>query len=77
MFLIEQITNFKEWVNKYIGDCTDEELNDCEFIALVVDWAIFYFAINSICNFEDNKDATLIERYTFDVETKNGFFFTV
>lgn len=72
MFLIEQITNLKEWVNKYIGDCTDEELNDREFIASVVDRAIFHFAINSICNPEDNKDATPIERYTFDVETKNG-----
>ena len=41
MFLIEQITNLKEWVNKYIGDCTDEELNDREFIASVVDRAIF------------------------------------
>ena len=77
MFLIEQITNLKEWVNKYIGDCTDEELNDREFIASVVDRAIFHFAINSICNPEDNKDATPIERYTFDVETKNGLPSTV
>lgn len=28
-------------VNEYIGDCTDEELNDREFIASVVDRAIF------------------------------------
>lgn len=73
MFLIEQITNLKEWVNKYIGDCTDEELNDREFIASVVDRAIFHFAINSICNPEDNKDATPIERYTFDVEPRMAF----
>lgn len=72
VFLIEQITNLKEWVNKYIGDCTDEELNDREFIASVVERAIFHFAINSICNPGDNKDATPIERCTFDVETKNG-----
>ena len=77
VFLIEQITNLKEWVNKYIADCTDEELNDREFIASVVDRAIFHFAINSICNPEDNKDATPIERYTFDVETKNGLPSTV
>ncbi|MCA7690794.1 DUF2713 domain-containing protein [Escherichia coli] len=72
VFLIEQITNLKEWVNKYIADCTDEELNDRDFIASVVDRAIFHFAVNSICNTEGNKDATPIERYTFDVETKNG-----
>ncbi|EOM4842879.1 TPA: DUF2713 family protein [Escherichia coli] len=77
VFLIEQITNLKEWVNKYIGDCTDEELNDREFIASVVDRAIFHFAINSICNPGDNKDATPIERCTFDVETKNGLPSTV
>ena len=77
VFLIEQITNLKEWVNKYIADCTDEELNDRDFIASVVDRAIFHFAINSICNPEDNKDATPIERYTFDVETKNGLPSTV
>lgn len=50
MFLIEQITNLKVWVNKYIDDCTDEDLNDRDFIASVVDRAIFHFAINSICN---------------------------
>ena len=72
VFLIEQITNLKEWVNKYIADCTDEELNDRDFIASVVDRAIFHFAVNSICNTEGNKDAAPIERYTFDVETKNG-----
>ena len=77
VFLIEQITNLKEWVNKYIADCTDEELNDRDFIASVVDRAIFHFAINSICNLEDNKDATPIERCTFDVETKNGLPSTV
>ncbi|HAL9641514.1 TPA: DUF2713 family protein [Escherichia coli] len=77
VFLIEQITNLKEWVNKYIADCTDEELNDRDFIASVVDRAIFHFAVNSICNTEDNKDATPIERYTFDVETKNGLPSTV
>nr|WP_284141991.1 DUF2713 family protein [Escherichia coli] len=77
MFLIEQITNLKEWVNKYIADCTDEELNDRDFIASVVDRAIFHFAVNSICNTEGNKDATPIERYTFDVETKNGLPSTV
>ena len=77
VFLIEQITNLKEWVNKYIADCTDEELNDRDFIASVVDRAIFHFAINSICNPEDNKDATPIERCTFDVETKNGLPSTV
>ncbi len=77
MFLIEQITNLKVWVNKYIDDCTDEDLNDCDFIASVVDRAIFHFAINSICNPGDNKDATPIERCTFDVETKNGLPSTV
>lgn len=77
VFLIEQITNLKEWVNKYIADCTDEELNDRDFIASVVDRAIFHFAVNSICNNEGNKDATPIERYTFDVETKNGLPSTV
>ncbi|HAL9533116.1 TPA: DUF2713 family protein [Escherichia coli] len=77
VFLIEQITNLKEWVNKYIADCTDEELNDRDFIASVVDRAIFHFAVNSICNTEGNKDAMPIERYTFDVETKNGLPSTV
>ena len=77
MFLIEQINNLKVWVNEYIGDCTDEDLNDREFIASVVDRAIFHFAVNSICNTEGNKDATPIERYTFDVETKNGLPSTV
>ncbi|HAH0769059.1 TPA: DUF2713 domain-containing protein [Escherichia coli] len=77
VFLIEQITNLKEWVNKYIADCTDEELNDRDFIASVVDRAIFHFAVNSICNTEGNKDATPIKRYTFDVETKNGLPSTV
>ncbi|BBP36693.1 hypothetical protein VEE67_39200 [Escherichia coli] len=77
VFLIEQITNLKEWVNKYIADCTDEELNDRDFIASVVDRAIFHFAVNSIYNTEGNKDATPIERYTFDVETKNGLPSTV
>ncbi|HFO3760172.1 TPA: DUF2713 family protein, partial [Escherichia coli] len=75
--LIKQINDLKMCVNEYIGDCTDEELNDREFIASVVDRAIFHFAINSICNPEDNKDATLIERCTFDVETKNGLPSTV
>nr|WP_088238895.1 DUF2713 family protein [Escherichia coli] len=65
------------WVNKYIDDCTDEDLNDRDFIASVVDRAIFHFAINSICNPGDNKDATPIERCTFDVETKNGLPSTV
>ncbi len=77
MFLIEQINNLKVWVNEYIGDCTDEDLNDREFIASVVDRAIFHFAVNSICNTEGNKDATPIERYPFDVETKNGLPSTV
>ncbi|GDJ15936.1 DUF2713 family protein [Escherichia coli] len=77
VFLIEQITNLKVWVNKYIDDCTDEDLNDRDFIASVVDRAIFHFAINSICNPGDNKDATPIERCTFDVETKNGLPSTV
>ncbi|ENL4050436.1 DUF2713 family protein [Escherichia coli] len=77
VFLIEQITNLKEWVNKYIADCTDEELNDRDFIASVIDRAIFHFAVNSICNTESNKDATPIERYTFDVETKNSLPSTV
>ncbi|MFL4239795.1 DUF2713 family protein [Escherichia coli] len=77
VFLIEQINNLKVWVNEYIGDCTDEDLNDREFIASVVDRAIFHFAVNSICNTESNKDATPIERYTFDVETKNGLPSTV
>ncbi|MCV5790602.1 DUF2713 domain-containing protein, partial [Escherichia coli] len=77
VFLIEQITNLKVWVNKYIDDCTDEDLNDRDFIASVVDRAIFHFAVNSICNTEGNKDATPIERYTFDVETKNGLPSTV
>ncbi|HFP0763580.1 TPA: DUF2713 family protein, partial [Escherichia coli] len=75
--LIKQINDLKMCVNEYIGDCTDEELNGREFIASVVDRAIFHFAINSICNPEDNKDATLIERCTFDVETKNGLPSTV
>ena len=65
------------WVNKYIDDCTDEDLNDRDFIASVVDRAIFHFAINSICNPGDNKDATPIERCTFDVETKNDLPSTV
>ncbi|HCP6342202.1 TPA: DUF2713 family protein, partial [Escherichia coli] len=77
VMLLKQIDNLKVWVNEYIGDCTDEELNDRDFIASVVDRAIFHFAINSICNPEDNKDATPIERYTFDVETKNGLPSTV
>ncbi|MFA7793822.1 DUF2713 family protein [Escherichia coli] len=77
VFLIEQITNLKVWVNKYIDDCTDEDLNDRDFIASVVDRAIFHFAINSICNPGDNKDATPIEQCTFDVETKNGLPSTV
>ena len=77
VFLIEQITNLKEWVNKYIADCTDEELNDRDFIASVVDRAIFHFAINSICNLGDNKDAMPIEQCTFDVETKNDLPSTV
>lgn len=77
VFLIEQITNLKEWVNKYIADCTDEELNDRDFIASVVDRAIFHFAINSICNPGDNKDAMPIEQCTFDVETKNDLPSTV
>ncbi|ELO4344209.1 DUF2713 family protein [Escherichia coli] len=77
VFLIEQINDLKMWVNKYIDDCTDEDLNDREFIASVVDRAIFHFAINSICNPGDNKDATPIERCTFDVETKNGLPSTV
>nr|WP_289238217.1 DUF2713 family protein [Escherichia coli] len=54
------------WVNKYIDDCTDEDLNDRDFIASVVDRAIFHFAINSICNLGDNKDAMPIEQCTFD-----------
>lgn len=65
------------WVNKYTDDCTDEDLNDRDFIASVVDRAIFHFAINSICNPGDNKDATPIEQCTFDVETKNGLPSTV
>ena len=77
VFLIEQITNLKVWVNEYIADCTDEELNDREFIASVVDRAIFHFAINSICNLGDNKDAMPIEQCTFDVETKNDLPSTV
>lgn len=77
VFLIEQINDLKMWVNKYIDDCTDEDLNDRDFIASVVDRAIFHFAINSICNPGDNKDATPIERCTFDVETKNGLPSTV
>ncbi|EJA9081526.1 DUF2713 family protein, partial [Escherichia coli] len=65
VFLIEQINDLKMWVNKYIDDCTDEDLNDRDFIASVVDRTIFHFAINSICNPGDNKDATPIERCTF------------
>lgn len=65
------------WVNKYIDDCTDEDLNDRDFIASVVDRAIFHFAINSICNLGDNKDAMPIEQCTFDVETKNDLPSTV
>ncbi|ELO3286640.1 DUF2713 family protein [Escherichia coli] len=75
--LIKQINDLKMWVNKYIDDCTDEELDDRDFITSVVDRAIFHFAINSICNPEDTKDATPIDRYTFDVETKNGLPSTV
>ncbi|HDX7782307.1 TPA: DUF2713 family protein, partial [Escherichia coli] len=77
VFLIEQINDLKMWVNKYIDDCTDEDLNDRDFIASVVDRAIFHFAINSICNPGANKDATPIERCTFDVETKNDLPSTV
>jgi len=44
VFLIEQINDLKMWVNKYIDDCTDEDLNDRDFIASVVDRAIFHFA---------------------------------
>ena len=65
------------WFNKYIDDCTDEDLNDRDFIASVVDRAIFHFAINSICNLGDNKDAMPIEQCTFDVETKNDLPSTV
>lgn len=65
------------WVNKYIDDCTDEDLNDRDFIASVVDRAIFHFAINSICNPGDNKDAMPIEQCTFDVENKNDLPSTV
>ncbi|EFJ6297261.1 DUF2713 family protein, partial [Escherichia coli] len=65
------------WVNKYIDDCTDEDLNDRDFIASVVDRAIFHFAINSICNLGDNKDAMPIEQCTFDVENKNDLPSTV
>ena len=75
--LIKQINDLKMCVNEYIGDCTDEELNDREFIASVVDRAIFHFAINSICNPGDNKDAMPIEQCTFDVETKNDLPSTV
>ncbi|MEG3707018.1 DUF2713 family protein, partial [Escherichia coli] len=45
MFLIEQINNVKVWVNEYSGDCTDEYLNDRQFIASVVDRPIFHFAV--------------------------------
>lgn len=41
VFLIVQINDLKMWVNKYIDDCTDEDLNDRDFIASVVDRAIF------------------------------------
>ena len=75
--LIKQINDLKMWVNKYIDDCTDEDLNDRDFIASVVDRAIFHFAINSICNPGDNKDAMPIEQCTFDVETKNDLPSTV
>lgn len=77
VFLIEQINDLKMWVNKYIDDCTDEDLNDRDFIASIVDRAIFHFAINSICNPGDNKDAMPIEQCTFDVETKNDLPSTV
>ncbi len=77
VFLIVQINDLKMWVNKYIDDCTDEDLNDRDFIASVVDRAIFHFAINSICNPGDNKDAMPIEQCTFDVETKNDLPSTV
>lgn len=53
------------------------DLNDRDFIASVVDRAIFHFAINSICNPGDNKDAMPIEQCTFDVETKNDLPSTV
>ena len=75
--LIKQINDLKICVNEYIGDCTDEELNDREYIASVVDRAIFHFAINSICNLGDNKDAMPIEQCTFDVENKNDLPSTV
>ena len=75
--LIKQINDLKMWVNKYIDECTDEDLNDRDFIASVVDRAIFHFAINSICNLGDNKDAMPIEQCTFDVETKNDLPSTV
>ncbi|MGL9603001.1 DUF2713 family protein, partial [Escherichia coli] len=77
VFLIEQKTNLKVWVNKYIVYYKEEELHDRDFIASVVDRAIFHFAINSICNPGANKDATPIERCTFDVETKNDLPSTV
>lgn len=41
MFLIVQINDLKMWVNKYIDDCTDEDLNDRDFIASVVDRLFF------------------------------------
>ncbi len=43
MTLIKQINDLKMCVNEYIGDCTDEELNDREFIASVVDQDCFSF----------------------------------
>ncbi len=67
-----QINDLKMWVNKYIDDCTDEDLNDRDFIASVVDRAIFHFAINSICNPGDNKDAMPI-RYVLEKMQEKGW----
>ncbi len=77
MFLIEQINDLKMWVNKYIDDCTDEDLNDRDCIEFV-DRAIFHFAINSICNPGDNKDTRLpLNNVLLMSETKNGLPSTV
>ncbi|MCZ5653057.1 DUF2713 family protein [Escherichia coli] len=41
------------WVNKYIDDCTDEDLNDRDLYCIsMLTGLFFHFAINSICNLQ-------------------------
>ncbi len=48
--LISRINELKLWVDKCIDDCSQEQLGDRDYIALYVDWAIFYYAISFVCN---------------------------